>query len=101
MRDDVVPKRLDCLPGKRLVEAFDFLQADDIGRAFFEPTQQMLEPLPHRIDVPRGNSHEKGPARNQTFSVIWHTMAGSGVITVQKKARSSPLLGRRTAVLIV
>ena len=61
--DDVVAERLDGLPGKRLVDAFDFLQANNIGGAILQPGQEMIEPLPDRIDVPRRNTHQKGPDR--------------------------------------
>jgi hypothetical protein len=37
--------------------AFDFLQADDVGRAILEPSQQVIEPLPDRVDVPGGYPH--------------------------------------------
>ena len=49
--DHVIAERLDGFPGKRLIDALDFLQAD----------QQMVEPLSDRVDVPRGNTHEKVP----------------------------------------
>jgi hypothetical protein len=58
--NDVIAERLDLQPRERLVDAFDFLKADDIGRAFLQPGQQMLEPLPDRIDVPGGNTHARG-----------------------------------------
>ena len=63
-------------PRERLVDAFDFLQADDVGRAILQPGQEMVDPLPDRIDVPRRNTHEKGPGRNPTFSAVWHTTGG-------------------------
>ena len=56
--DDVVAKRLDLQPGERLVDAFDFLQADDVRRTLLEPGHEMLDPLPDRIDVPCGDTHE-------------------------------------------
>ena len=40
MGDDVVAERLDLQPRERLVDAFDFLQADDVGRAFLQPGQE-------------------------------------------------------------
>ena len=55
--DDVVAERLDLQPRKRLIDAFDFLQADDVRRAVLQPGQQMVDPLPDRIDVPGGNAH--------------------------------------------
>jgi len=61
--NDVVAESLDSLPGKRLIDAFDFLQADNIGCAILQPDQEMVEPLPDRIDVPRSNTHQKGPDR--------------------------------------
>ena len=56
--DYVVAERLDRLARERLVEAFDFLQADDVRRALLQPSQQQLDPLPDRIDVPGGDAHE-------------------------------------------
>src|SRR5665647_531256 len=88
--DHVVAERLDGLPRKCLVDAFDFLQADDVGTAIPQPGQEMVEPLPDRIDVPRSNTHEKSPARNDTFSVVWHTTACWAVIIVGNKAQKSP-----------
>src|SRR5260370_36334404 len=61
--DDVVAERLDSLAGKRVVDTLDFLQANNIGCAILEPGQEMVEPLPDRIDVPRSNPHQKGPDR--------------------------------------
>jgi hypothetical protein len=58
--DDVIAERLDLQPRERLVDAFDFLQADDVRRALLEPGQEMVEPLPDRIDVPGGYTHEWG-----------------------------------------
>ncbi len=59
--DHVIAERLDRLPGKRLIDALDFLQADNVGGTILEPGQQMVEPLSDRIDVPRRNTHEKVP----------------------------------------
>jgi hypothetical protein len=61
--DHVVAQRLDLKPGKRLVDAFDLLQAHDVGRAILQPGQKMVDPLPDRIDVPRSNTHEADPVR--------------------------------------
>src|SRR5215218_6909420 len=57
MGDDVVAERLDFQPGECLVEAFGFLQADDVGRAVLQPDQQRLDALPDRVHVPRSNTH--------------------------------------------
>jgi hypothetical protein len=40
-------------------------------------------------------------ARNQTFLVIWHTMAGGGVITVAKQARMTPSRAGDRAVRVI
>ena len=58
--DDVVAERLDGLARKRLIDAFDFLQADDVGRAVLQPDHEVVEPLADRIDVPGGDrdAHE-------------------------------------------
>ena len=40
MGDDVVAERLDGSPRERLVDAFDFLQADDVGRASFSQVSE-------------------------------------------------------------
>ena len=69
-------------PRERLIDAFDLLQADDVGRAILQPGQEMIEPLPDRIDVPRSNTHQRVPDRNHTFSLLWHTMCRRAVITV-------------------
>src|SRR3954462_3279039 len=61
MGDDIIAERLDLQPRECLIDAFDFLQADDIRRAFLEPGQEMVEPLPDRIDVPGGNTHGGDP----------------------------------------
>ena len=55
--DDVVAERFDRLARKRLVDAFDFLQADHIGLAVLQPADQMVQPLPDRVDVPSRNPH--------------------------------------------
>ena len=40
--DDIIAERLDLQPRKRLVDAFDFLQADDVRRAVLQPGQEMV-----------------------------------------------------------
>jgi hypothetical protein len=57
--DDIVAERLDLQPRKRLIDAFDFLQAHDVRRAVLQPAQQMVDPLPDRIDVPGGDAHRE------------------------------------------
>ena len=80
--DDVIAERLDLQPREGLVDAFDFLQADDVRRAFLQPGQQMLEPLPDRIDVPGGNTHEMIRIVTTHFRLQWHTMCRQAVVTV-------------------
>src|SRR5437588_5014762 len=80
--DDVVAERLDLEPRKGVIDAFDFLQADDVRRALPEPAHEMLDPLSDRIDVPRSNTHKSDPDRNHTFSLPWHTMRRKPVVTV-------------------
>ena len=38
--DDVVAERLDLQPRERVIDAFDFLQADDVGRTILQPGQR-------------------------------------------------------------
>src|SRR3569623_1577807 len=57
VRHDVVAERLDRLARKRLIDAFDLLQADEIGLALLQPCQQMIEALAHRVDVPCRDAH--------------------------------------------
>jgi len=38
--DDVVAQRLDLEPGKGVIDAFDFLQADNVRRAVPEPASR-------------------------------------------------------------
>src|SRR5258708_338278 len=78
----VVAQRFNFQPRECVIDAFDLLQADDVGCAIPEPGQQMVDPLPDRIDVPRSNTHQNVPADNATFSVLWHTMWYGAVITV-------------------
>jgi len=73
MGDDVIAERLNLQPRESVVDAFDFLQADNVGGALLQPGQEVLDPLPDRIDVPSSNAHEKDPARNHIFA-LWHTM---------------------------
>ena len=55
--DDVVAERLDLEPRKGVIDAFDFLQADDVRLALLQPADEMLDPLSDGIDVPRSNTH--------------------------------------------
>ncbi|CKY09723.1 Uncharacterised protein [Mycobacterium tuberculosis] len=55
--DDVVAKRLDRLARESLIDALDFLQADNVRRPLLEPCQQMIQPLADRVNVPGGNPH--------------------------------------------
>ena len=57
MNRDVVAQRFKGLPRELLVNAFDFLQAGDIGRGLPEPLQDRIQPRVDRIDVPRGDPH--------------------------------------------
>jgi hypothetical protein len=57
MNRDVVAQRLDRLPREAIVDAFGFLQADDIRRPLLQPGEQAVHPLLDRVDVPRGDAH--------------------------------------------
>ena len=63
--DHVVAKRFHRLARKRLVDAFDLLQAGDIRRGLAQPGEQVVEALAHRIDVPGGDPHGSYPVGNR------------------------------------
>ena len=90
----VVAERLDGLAGKRLIEAFGLLQADDVGRTILQPGQEMIQPLPDRIDVPRCDAHQKVRSVTNIF-VLWHTMRRRAMITRLNKAQKPPSRGRK------
>ena len=52
MGGDVIAGGLNLAAWKGLVEALDFLQADDIRLGFLQPEKQMVQPLTDGIDVP-------------------------------------------------
>ncbi|MGY4289280.1 hypothetical protein ACVWXO_008546 [Bradyrhizobium sp. LM2.7] len=54
--NDVVAHGLDLQPWEGLIDAFDLLEADDVGLALPEPSEEMLDPLPDRVHVPGGYS---------------------------------------------
>ena len=62
---DVVAEGFKFEPGKCLVEAFDFLEADDIGRGFLEPAEHRVDAGLDGIDVPGGDFHGARLARNE------------------------------------
>jgi hypothetical protein len=43
------------------IDAFDFLETDDIGRGLLQPGEKVIQALPDRIDVPGGYAHERVP----------------------------------------
>ena len=45
MHGDVVTERLEGVARKGVVDAFGFLQADDVGRAFLQPGDGAVDPL--------------------------------------------------------
>src|SRR5262249_38926242 len=59
---DVVSQRLDGLTREGLVDAFSLLQAGHVRLAFLKPSQDIVEPLLDRIDVPGRYSHCTLPA---------------------------------------
>ncbi len=54
---DVVAERLEGLPRERVVHAFRFLEANDVGTALGEPRCGAVQPLLHGVDVPGRNAH--------------------------------------------
>jgi hypothetical protein len=75
--DHVVAERFDRLARKGLIDAFDFLQANDIGRAVLQPAHEVVAALPDRIDVPRRNTHEFKVLRSKSWCrsrrTRWHS----------------------------
>ena len=61
MRRDVGAELFERLARKCLVEAFDFLQANDVRLALGEPTPHRLNAGLHGIDVPGRDTHAAGP----------------------------------------
>ena len=60
MDSEIIAQRLDLGGGKGLVDAFEFLQADDVGCRLAEPVQEVGEPLTNRVDVPgRDAQHDQ------------------------------------------
>ena len=41
MRFDIIAKRLNLSAGESVINAFQFLQADNIGLCFFQPAQHI------------------------------------------------------------
>ena len=58
---DIVAQRLDLGARKRLVDAFDLLQAQRVGARLLEIVEQMRQPLADRIDVPGGDDQGGAP----------------------------------------
>src|SRR5262249_100305 len=54
---DVVAKRLEGLARKCVIDAFGFLQANDVRLALCEPSHCRIEPLLDRVDIPGGDAH--------------------------------------------
>ena len=61
MPDGLVSHSLKFAPGKALVRRFEFLQADDVGRVFFQPSQKDWKPAVDAVDVVGGEFHEAAP----------------------------------------
>src|SRR6185437_618748 len=56
-RLDVIAEAFELERREILGEAFDFLQADDIGLRVLQPGQQMRQPRFDRVHVPRSDFH--------------------------------------------
>ena len=54
---DVVAKRFERFPRKRVVDAFGLLQANHVRLALPQPIGEGVDPLVDRIDVPGCNAH--------------------------------------------
>ena len=54
---DIVTECLERLARKRVVNAFGFLQADNVRLALSQPGHRGIQPLLDRIHIPGGNSH--------------------------------------------
>lgn len=63
MGHDIVAKRLDLGGRKAFVDRLDFLEADDVGLFFFEPTHQQFKPGLDAIDIPGGDAQGHGSLR--------------------------------------
>ena len=57
VRLDVIAQRLDLGARKTFVDRLDFLQADDVGRAFLQPVQQVVDAGADAVDVPGDDFH--------------------------------------------
>ena len=55
--DAAVAGRLDVGDRKRLVGAFELLQADDVGRLALQPFEQARQPRADAVDVVGGELH--------------------------------------------
>src|SRR5712671_4896826 len=73
---NVVSQRLDGLARESLVDAFGFLQTGHVGLAFLQPSQDIVEPLLDRIDVPGRYPHCTVPARPNPIMCLCHDTAG-------------------------
>jgi hypothetical protein len=57
MHGNVVAELLERLAGERLVLAFDFLEAADIGRRLLQPSHEIGQARLDAVDVPGGDQH--------------------------------------------
>src|SRR6266436_3329401 len=73
---NVVSQRLDGLARESLVDAFGFLQTGHVGLAFLQPSEDIVEPLLDRVDVPGRYSHCTLPARPNPITCLCHDTAG-------------------------
>ena len=85
---DVIAERLELEAGEGLVDAFDLLQAGDVGRGGFEPGRGRLDARLDAVDVPGGDLHgisilqphrtSSCPAlcRASTFLRLWRQRRG-------------------------
>jgi hypothetical protein len=58
MHGAMISGRPDLVARKGFIDAFQFLQTQNIRLDPLEIAQQMIEPLPDRIDVPGGDTHD-------------------------------------------
>ena len=54
---EIVTERLERFARESVVDSLGFLQADNIGLPFVQPSDSGIQPLFDRIDVPGGDAH--------------------------------------------
>src|SRR5690606_6980879 len=59
---DVVAARFELGAGEVLIEAFDFLEADDVGPGLVEPGEDRVQARVDTVDVPGRDAHDVSPS---------------------------------------